>query len=64
MLFLRAKVNHGHSLFGHRILSEQKKIKNQRGSFFQKPTVFFGELRTRITPKKNKNKKVKRETSR
>lgn len=54
MLFLCSKVNHGHSLFGHRILSAFRAAKksqtSRRGPAFSKNMcVFFAELGTRIT---------------
>lgn len=61
MLFLCSKVNHGHSLFGHRILSEQQtKILKHPAKCRRFPKtcrIFFAELGTRITRTSNNKKR-------
>lgn len=65
MLFLCSKVNHGHSLFGHRILSEQQtKILKHPAKCRRFPKtcrVFFCRVRNQNHTHIQQQKKVKRD---
>ncbi len=54
MLFLCAKVNHGHSLFGHRILSEKKIKDPKKATFTKNQPGFWASYEPESPPKKNK----------